>query len=116
MKEAELRQQATCAHCQRKIGESRRPMFYTVTIARHGIDLAAVRRQQGLAMMLGWGVGSGFIANVMGPDEEMTIPLMETGTITICEDCSTNNVCVSQLAEYVNSVRITDQQIKSEIR
>lgn len=99
MKERELRSRSICAHCQRKIGETRLPIFYTVMIARHGLDLAAIERHHGLTMFLG---GSATLANVMGPDEEMTATLIEPATITICEECASKDVCVHQLAEYAN--------------
>ena len=85
LKEKELRALATCANCRRKIGQTELPIFYVVTIERHGLDSRAINRQQGLAMMLG---NNGLIANIMGPDEDMTVRLMEPRRIMICEDCS----------------------------
>lgn len=99
MNEGELRKRAVCAHCQQKIGNAGVPLFYTVTIARHGINIEAVRAQAGLEMMF----GSVALAQVMGPNEEMTRTIMEPLTITICERCSTQDVCVAQLAEYANN-------------
>jgi hypothetical protein len=96
MKEKELRECATCALCGEKIGKSGMPMFWRVRIERHGIDLSAVQRQTGLAMMLGGHAG---IAAAMGPDEEMTKPLMEPVTITVCEPCGTKSTMVAALAE-----------------
>lgn len=96
MKEKELRECATCAICKRKIGKSGMPMFWRVNIERHALKLDAIRRQQGLAMALG---GRALLASIMGPDEEMTEPLMEPKTITVCEDCCTHDTCVAQLAE-----------------
>ena len=96
MKEKELRECATCGICGEKIGKSGSPMFWRVRIERHGIDLSAVQRQTGLAMMLG---GNGGIAAVMGPDEEMTVPLMDPVTLTVCETCCTKSTCVAALAE-----------------
>lgn len=98
MKEAELREFAECAKCGRKVGETKLPIFYTVTIARHGVLLNAVQRQAGLEMML----GSPGLAQVMSPAEDMTRPLMDTGTVMICEECGGQNMCVHELAGYVN--------------
>lgn len=95
MKEKELRECATCAVCGKKIGKTGMPMFWRVRIERHGIDGNAMRRQIGLEMML----GSVAIAQAMGPDEDMTTPLMEPVTFTVCEDCCTKQVCVAELAE-----------------
>ena len=96
MKEKELREAADCALCGKKIGASGIPMFWRVTIERHGVKLDAVQRQQGLTMMLGGHAG---LAMVMGADEEMTIPMMDPVTITVCEDCGTKNTCVAMMAD-----------------
>lgn len=85
MKERELRQHAECDVCHRKIGEARVPLFWRVTAERFGLDLNAMRRQTGLAMMLGGHVG---LASVMGPDEDMAKPVMDKVTLTVCEDCA----------------------------
>lgn len=96
MKERELRACATCGLCGEKIGKSGMPMFWRVRVERHGIDLGAVQRQTGLAMLLG---GHGGIAAAMGTDAEMTVPLMDPVTLTVCEPCATRSTCVVALAE-----------------
>lgn len=97
MKEKELRQHAQCSLCGEKILSAGLPLFYRITIERFGVDLRAIQRQQGLTMMLG---GNAAIAAAMGPDEEMTLPLMEPASITVCETCSTSkNNPVAYLAE-----------------
>jgi hypothetical protein len=112
MKEAELRAAAICAHCKKKIGEARVPLFYRVTINRHMLDLPALQRQNGLAMMLG---GNGRLASVMGPDEEMTENLMNHAhAITICENCSTEQICVAQLAEYALEKELSNSKDEAE--
>lgn len=102
MKEKELRTAATCAMCRRKIGETGLPVFYRVTVARYGIDLKAVERQQGLTMLLG---GNAMIASAMGPDEDMTVTLMEPATITVCDPCAGQDVMVHLLAELTGGSR-----------
>lgn len=102
MKEIELRQYADCSLCGEKIGASGIPMFWRVTVERFGINLKAIQRQTGLAMMLG---GSAKLALVMGPDEEMTMPMMEKVTLSICENCCTVNHCVARLAELETVVK-----------
>jgi hypothetical protein len=100
MKEKELRKCATCALCKKKILESGMPFFYRVRIERHGVKADAVRRQAGLEMMLN---GCVALAQVMGPDEDMTMPLMDPITFTVCEDCSTDHErqrhCIARFAE-----------------
>lgn len=98
MKERELRQHATCSLCRQKIGHTGLPLFWTVRIERHGIDLAAIRRQTGLTMMLG---GNAEIAAAMGPDEDLTKPMMDPVTLTVCEACAVDHsMPVGALAEY----------------
>lgn len=94
MKESELRAAAVCCLCARRIGETGMPIFYRVRIERHGLNIAAMKRQQGLGMMLG-----GSLAMAMGPDEEMTTPLMDPVSVTICEPCSLTGVMAAELAE-----------------
>jgi hypothetical protein len=100
MKERELREAATCGVCGQKIGKTGLPMFWRVRIERYAVKLDAVQRQTGLAMMLG---GNGVLAAAMGADEDMTAPLMDPVTITVCEDCCTKPVCVAELAETSTS-------------
>ncbi len=84
MKEAELRQHATCTICRKKVGATGLPLFWRVTIDRFGIDLQAARRQDGLAAY----IGSAAIAQIMGPDLDMAKPVMDTAVATICEHCA----------------------------
>ena len=86
MRERELREHASCGVCGNPIGESALPVFWTVKLQQHGVRLDAVRRQTGLAQMLG---GNAAIAMAMGPDEEMTIPLTEEVELTVCLSCAT---------------------------
>lgn len=87
MKERELREASKCGLCGRGVMADGIPLFYRVTIERHGIKADAVRRQSGLEMMLGGAVG---IARALGPDEDMTEPMMDPVKITVCEHCSMN--------------------------
>ena len=95
MKEDELRQNATCNLCNRPIGKSGIPLFYRVTVERYALKVDALQRQQGMAMMM----GNAEIAKVMGPNEDLA-QLFSKGSITVCEDCSTEmNHCVAELLE-----------------
>lgn len=85
MREDELRKHATCSACRKKIGHTGLPMFWTLTIDRHGIDHGALARNAGLTMMLG---GHAALARAMGPNEEMTQKMMDTRELTLCESCA----------------------------
>lgn len=98
MKEKELRDCAKCAMCGRLIGDSGLPMFWRVHIERHGVKMEVVQRQTGLALLL----GNAALAYAMGPDEDMTVPLMDPVTLTVCETCGAKNTCIAQLALDTN--------------
>lgn len=85
MKENGLRKHAVCSLCHKPIGWTKIPLFWTVRIERHGIKMDAIRRQDGLTAMLG---GRADIAQVMGTDEEMTMPVMDPIELTLCEMCA----------------------------
>ena len=85
MKEKELRSHAVCSKCKNKIGHTGVPLFWTIKIDRHGLNVGALRRNAGLVEMMG---GSTELARAMGPDEEMTLPVMETKELTLCEECA----------------------------
>lgn len=85
MKESELRAACVCVSCQRKLGETGSPCFLRVHIEQHILNLPAIERQQGLAMMLN---GNAMLASVMGPDENMTVTCEPVRSMTICAECS----------------------------
>lgn len=91
MKEQELRNHLTCSFCGKAITHSGLPLFWRVKVERFGIDAQAVRRQQGLGMML----GSGSLAMVMGPDEDLALPVMKPTTLTACEPCAMKPVVLA---------------------
>ena len=85
MKERELRQHTQCDLCHRKLGQTEIPLFWMVTVERYGLDLKAIERQQGMAMMMG---GNATLAMHMGPDENLAQQLMEATKLTVCETCA----------------------------
>ncbi len=92
MKEQELREVSECAMCHRPFGVSGLPLFWRITLVRHGLDVLAMQRQDGLGAML----QNSALASVMGPDETMTKVLSER-TITVCEGCAGKPVSVYEL-------------------
>jgi len=85
MKERELRKTANCVLCEKPFGHTGIPVFWRVKVERLGVDMKALRRQDGLATL----IGNPMIAQVMGPDEEMTT-LLGKAEVTVCESCATN--------------------------
>lgn len=104
MKEKELRAHSTCSLCRKKIGECGLPFFFRLKVERFGVNLNAVRRQTGLAMMMG---GNAILAQAMGPDEDMTMPLMDPLVLVVCEKCSMErDMPIAALAEQESTVEI----------
>lgn len=96
MREKELRACAKCGLCGKPFGASGMPLFYRIKIERFGVKGDVVRRQAGLEQML----GSVQLAQAMGPDEEMTMPLMEPLRMTVCETCSVQEShCIAAMVE-----------------
>jgi len=100
MREEELRKKAKCIVCGEKFGHTGLPSFWEVTVARHGLDVGAVQRQQALGLMIG-----APLAQVMGPDEDMTEPLLKLITGTICETCaSEKRFNIFEIYEFLDGV------------
>jgi len=95
MKELELRKHAKCSMCGKPFGHTGMPLFWRVTVERFGVDLNAVQRQDGLGALL----GNSRLANVMGTDADMALPMMGALKLVVCEACATQNTCVAALAE-----------------
>lgn len=106
MKERKLRKHATCSLCMQKIGATGLPLFYRVTLERFGLRLDAIRRQAGLEMSLNGHVA---LAQAMGPNEEIAVPMMETLVLVVCEPCSTSlePCCVARLACCQSTVEVS---------
>jgi len=98
MKEPELRKHAECSICRKKIGHTGLPCFWIIKIERHGLALKDIARQDGLAALL----QSPFLAQAMGPDNDLTIPLMEPLTVTLCESCALDDISILRLRETVD--------------
>ena len=86
LKEDELRDLAVCAACHQKIMHTGVPLFWRVTLDRFGVRADKVKRQDGLAVFM----GSSMLAGLMGPNEDMAEPVMDTKTVSVCEECATS--------------------------
>lgn len=74
-----------CLRCGKGVMHTGAPLFYRVTIERMGIDIRAVERQHGLEMMLHGHAG---IANAMGPNDDMGVPIGDAARGLLCETCA----------------------------
>lgn len=77
--------------------------FYRVRLERIGINYQAVRQQQGLEQFFGGGGAAARLAQVMGPDDDIGIPLGEPDIGLVCDHCAIEHpVRIAQLAETIN--------------
>ena len=93
MKQNELKK---CAICGKGVMHTGVPFFYRLSLERMAIDVAAVKRQHGLEMMMG---NAAALAFHMGPQEDIAQGFMGPFTLLICEDCSTTSTMIAQLLE-----------------
>lgn len=84
LREQQVREAAICGLCEKPFGSTGLPLFWRVRMVRYGVDMGAVRAQDGLAAMLGGHAG---LAQVIGPDRVMARAL-ENVEITVCETCA----------------------------
>jgi len=98
MKEEELRELSDCIICKKGIGHTGLPLFTKLTIERFGLNKSALKRHTGLEMMISPG-----LASVMGPNEDLADRLGDSIVVAVCESCLTENVCIAQLMEPVET-------------
>lgn len=108
MKERELRLYANCSMCHKPVGHTHLPLFWRVTVERFGIKADVVRRQQGLTDFLGGSNAAARIAMAMGPDEEMTQPMMDPVTLSFCESCCMSPILLAAIAEWPSVLPAAD--------
>lgn len=96
MKQKDLQK---CALCDKGMMHARGMTFYILTIQRMGIDVGAVRRQDALEQMMG---GSAVLASVMGPNEDLCVPLHKPEPVWICDPCAFSHG-IMDVAEILNA-------------
>jgi hypothetical protein len=89
----------SCAMCGKGVVHTGIPLFWTITIARFGIDANAVRRRQGLEMFFGGGNAGAALAGAMGLDEDIAVPVMDEKRLAICEECAMKEYPLAAMAE-----------------
>jgi hypothetical protein len=72
-----------CALCDKGVGHGNYPLFWRLRIERFAVDVASVRRQHGLELML----GSPALARVMGPDADLAKAIYGPHQVLVCESC-----------------------------
>jgi hypothetical protein len=101
-----------CVHCGKGVVHTGVPLFYRVTIERMGIDARAVARQTGLEMMLG---GHAKIANIMGPNDDIGLPIGPANEGLLCEQCAHDyEICFAEIADAMYERNSASKPEKSD--
>ena len=101
VREQELREKGKCGICGKGIGHAGAMHLYRVRVEQYITNVPAMRRQDGLAAMLG---GHTMLARVMGPDEEMA-QKASSQEMTVCSEC---------IGADLLGIRVSEQFIKTE--
>lgn len=83
-----------CALCGEGVMHGGMPLFWRIRLERMAVDLAAVRREVGMELLMGGNVA---LARLLGPDEDIAAPLGEPRTVLVCEACAGMPTSVYQL-------------------
>jgi hypothetical protein len=75
--------------------------FYTLRVQYMAIDVGAVQRQDALETLCG---GSPAIAQALGPNEDLAVPLGDPDDVWICLDCSISHG-LAQLHEAIQNAK-----------
>ena len=86
MKQTDIKK---CAICKNGMMHKGMPIFYTIKIQRHSIDLGACQRQNGLEQFFG---GHAELAGIMGPNEDMTKQITEETELWVCDNCANKDL------------------------
>lgn len=81
-----------CRLCEKGVMHSGQLTFFKLTVEHHAVDLGAIQRLNGLEQMI-----SPVLANVMGPDEDLSKPLDRPSTFLLCMECA----CTRNIAEVL---------------
>ena len=101
-----------CARCKKGVMHTGLPLFYRVTVERMGVDGRAVNRQAGLEQFLG---GNAQIANIMGSNEDMGLPIGPAAQGLLCETCANDmDNCFALISEALNEQQREAEPEKSD--
>ena len=84
-----------CGRCNRGVMHAGNPTFYLISIQQFLIDLSAVQRAHGFELMM----GSPALANIMGRDEDLAVPVSEKREEFLCLECLMIPVVLWELLE-----------------
>lgn len=86
-----------CAMCGKGLMHTGLPLVWKITMHRLGLDVNALRREQGLEMMMG---GAAPLARAFSPNNEFGLEIEKPITVMVCEPCALEQrvviMCASQ--------------------
>lgn len=100
MKQSEFQ---PCALCGKGVMHAGSPIFHRVTIEAMGIDLNAVRRQDGLERMM----GHPGLAHIMGEDADLAVEMDRLQGL-VCLQCAIHG-SVAHLAEALAEKKLAKE-------
>lgn len=78
-----------CVCCRQGVVHSGSITFYRLRLTRYFVDMQAVQRQLGLEQMMG---PTSFVAGVLGPDEDLALPVGTECEVLLCDACASKMV------------------------
>ena len=74
-----------CALCGKGLMHTGLPLVWKITMHRLALDVNALRREQGLEMMMG---GAAPLARAFSPNSEFGLEIEKPITVMVCEPCA----------------------------
>jgi hypothetical protein len=105
MKQREFKK---CSLCKKAMMIGGNITFYKISMERFIVNLPAVKRQYGLELEL----GSGSLAAVMGPDEDLAQSLEKIENTFVCESCAMDSTCMAMIFEQIAEENHDKNRIK----
>jgi hypothetical protein len=84
-----------CPMCGKSVMHTGLPLVWKITMHRLGLDVRALRREQGLEMMMG---GSAPLARAFSPNNEFGKEIEKPITVMVCEPCALDQSIVIRCA------------------
>lgn len=88
-----------CARCGKGLMACGFPSFARVTFEPMIVELGAVQRRHGLEQFFGGGTGGAVLAEVMGDNADLAVPVGNALTGLICGSCALDpEFCLAELS------------------
>jgi hypothetical protein len=105
MKASEIQK---CALCRKGVMHTGLPLFYQIEVQRHSINVGEVQRMHGMEQFMG---GQIALARIFH-DPDITQPVSDKLTLSICETCALHPHPLAMLIESAD--KPTEQKTQTE--